>query len=98
MRKQIKEYSHKLNLPVIADRWSELAEQASKDNVPYSQFLFSLLELEIIDKQERMMKTLLKFARFPYRKAMDDFDFREQLGIDERRIKELINLSFLDDN
>jgi len=49
MKKEIKEYSQKLNLPVIADRWSELAEQASKDNVPYSQFLFSLLELEITE-------------------------------------------------
>jgi DNA replication protein DnaC len=87
-----------LNLPVVADRWSEMAEQASKDNVPYSQFLFSLLELEIIEKQERTMKTLLKFARFPYRKTMDEFDFTAQPNIDERRVKELMNLSFLDDN
>lgn len=99
MRKKIREYSHnKLNLPVIADRWSILAEQASKDNVPYSQFLFSLLELEIIEKQERTMKTLLKFAKFPYRKTMDDFDFTVQPNIDERRIKELMNLSFLEEN
>ncbi|MFS0639246.1 IS21-like element helper ATPase IstB [Mesobacillus foraminis] len=96
MRKEIKEYSHKLNLPVIADRWSELAEQASKDNVPYSQFLFSLLDLEITEKQERMKNTLLKFARFPYRKTMDQFDFTAQPDIDERRIGELMNLSFLD--
>lgn len=98
MRKKIREYSHKLNLPVIADRWSILAEQASKDNVPYSEFLFSLLELEIIEKQERTMKTLLKFAKFPYRKTMDDFDFTVQPNIDERRIKELMNLSFLEEN
>lgn len=98
MKRKIKEYSQKLNLPVISDRWSEMAEQASKNNVPYSQFLFSLLELEIIEKQERMMKTLLKFARFPSRKTMDDFDFTAQPDIDERRIRELMNLSFLDDN
>ncbi|MCM3034144.1 IS21-like element helper ATPase IstB [Niallia sp. MER 6] len=96
MKKEIKEYSQKLNLPVIADRWSELAEQASKDNVPYSQFLFSLLELEINEKQERMKKTLLKFARFPYRKTIDQFDFTAQVDMDERRIRELMNLSFLD--
>jgi len=29
---------------------------------------------------------------------MDDCDFREHLSIDERRIKELMNLYFLDDN
>jgi DNA replication protein DnaC len=96
MKREIKEYSQKLNLPVIADRWSELAEQASKDNVPYSQFLFSLLELEITEKQERMKSTLLKFARFPYRKTINQFDFTVQLDLDERRIRELMNLSFLD--
>lgn len=96
MRKEIKEYSHKLNLPVIADRWSEYADQASKDNVPYSQFLFSLLELEINEKQEKMKNTPLKFSRFPYRKTMDQFDFTAQPDIDERRIGELMNLSFFD--
>ncbi|WP_427448963.1 IS21-like element helper ATPase IstB [Pedobacter suwonensis] len=96
MKREIKEYSQKLNLPVIADRWSALAEQASKDNVPYSQFLFSLLELEITEKQERIKSTLLKFARFPYRKTINQFDFTVQLDLDERRIRELMNLSFLD--
>lgn len=96
MKKEIKEFSHKLNLPVIADRWSALAEQASKDNVPYSQFLFSLLELEIIERQERTKNTLLRFAKFPCRKTLDQFDFTAQPDIDERRIRELMNLSFLD--
>jgi DNA replication protein DnaC len=69
---------------------------ASKGNVPYSKFLFSHLELEITEKQERMKKTLLKFAKFHYRKTMDQFDFTAQPDIDERRIGELINLSLLD--
>jgi len=58
--------------------------------------IVSLLELEITEKQERMKKNLLKFARFPYRKMIDHFDFTAQVDMDERRIRELMNLSFLD--
>lgn len=42
-----------------------------------------------------MKKTLLQFARFPYRKTMDQFDFTAQPDIDERRIGELMNLHSL---
>lgn len=95
MREEMNEYCQKLNLPVIADRWSALADQAAKDNVPYSAFLFSLLEAEAIEKRARSTKTLLKLSKLPFQKTIDEFDFSIQPSIDERRIKELMTLSFL---
>jgi DNA replication protein DnaC len=95
MREKIQEYCQKLNLPVIADRWSDLSEQAAKDNVPYSSFLFSLLEAEIIEKHDRATKTMVKLAKLPFRKTLDEFDFSVQPSVDERRIRELMTLSFL---
>ncbi|MGG1575584.1 IS21-like element helper ATPase IstB [Fictibacillus sp. NRS-1165] len=95
MKEQITEYCQKLNLSVIADQWSALADQAAKDNVPYSSFLFSLLEAEVVEKQVRSTTTLLKLSRLPFRKTIDEFNFSIQPTIDERRIRELMTLSFL---
>ncbi|WP_305586381.1 ATP-binding protein [Fictibacillus sp. WQ 8-8] len=95
MKEQITEYCQKLNLSVIANQWSALADQAAKDNVTYSSFLFSLLEAEVVEKQVRSTTTLLKLSRLPFRKTIDEFNFSIQPTIDERRIRELMNLSFL---
>ncbi len=95
MNNRIKEYCQKLNLSVIADQWSTLADQAAKDNVPYSSFLFSLLEAEVIEKQARATKTLLKLSKLPFKKTIDEFHFDVQPSIDERRVRELMTLSFI---
>ncbi|USK36441.1 IS21-like element helper ATPase IstB (plasmid) [Bacillus sp. F19] len=95
MNEKMNEYCQKLNLSVIAEQWSTLADQAAKNNVPYSSFLFSLLEAEFIERQQRTTKTLIKLSKLPFRKTMDEFDFTVQPSIDERRVKELMTLSFL---
>ncbi|MFT9846948.1 IS21-like element helper ATPase IstB [Aneurinibacillus sp. REN35] len=92
---QIDEYCRILGLPTIAQQWGKLAEQASIDNVPYSSFLRSLLEAEVIEKQERSAQTLMKLAKLSFRKTIDEFDFTAQPTIDERRIRECLTLSFL---
>ncbi|MED4986415.1 ATP-binding protein, partial [Geobacillus stearothermophilus] len=51
MKERIHEYCHQLHLPVMAERWSAMAEYASTHNISYSEFLFRLLEAEIVEKQ-----------------------------------------------
>jgi hypothetical protein len=46
MKERIHEYCHQLHLPVMAERWSAMAEYASTHNISYSEFLFRLLEAE----------------------------------------------------
>ncbi|MFD4820684.1 ATP-binding protein [Peribacillus butanolivorans] len=89
MNEKMNEYCQKLNLSVIAESWSTFADQAAKNNVPYSSFLFSLLETEVIERQQRTTKTLIKLSKLPFRKTMDEFDFTVQPSIDERRVKEI---------
>lgn len=96
MKEQIHEYCHRLYLPVMAERWSAMTEYATTHNTPYSEFLFQLLEAEIIEKQERSIQMLIKLSKLPYRKTIDTFDFTTQPSVDERRIRELLTLSFID--
>lgn len=58
MKEQIHEYCHRLHLPVMAERWSAMAEYAATHNIPYSEFLFRLLEAE------ESVKTLWEFFWF----------------------------------
>jgi DNA replication protein DnaC len=95
MNENMNEYCRKLNLSVIAEQWSTIADQAAKNNVPYSSFLFSLLEAEVIERHQRTTKTLIKLSKLPFRKTLDEFDFTVQPSIDERQVKELMTLSFL---
>ncbi|MBE2911812.1 ATP-binding protein, partial [Anoxybacillus flavithermus] len=96
MKERIHEYCHRLHLPVMAERWSAMAEYASTHNISYSEFLFRLLEAEIVEKQARSIQTLIKLSKLPYRKTIDTFDFTAQPSVDERRIRELLTLSFID--
>jgi DNA replication protein DnaC len=96
MKERIHEYCHQLHLPVMAERWSAMAEYASTHNISYSEFLFRLLEAEIVEKQARSIQTLIKLSKLPYRKTIDTFDFTAQPSVDERRIRELLTMSFID--
>lgn len=96
MKEQICEYCRRLHLPVMAEQWSAIAKDASINNIPYSEFLFRLLEAEINAKQERSIQTLIKLSKLPYHKTIDTFDFTAQPSVDERRIRELLTLSFID--
>jgi DNA replication protein DnaC len=98
MNKRLEAMCRTLNLPVTADRWSAMAQQASTDNIAYSTFLYNLLEEEVAAKHARSVQTLLKFARLPFRKTLDDFDFPAQPSVDHRRIQECATLSFIEAN
>ena len=72
-----------------------ISEDASKQSLTYAEFLDLLVEEELQDKADKLYRTMLRFARFPYVKTLEDFDFSFQPSIDERKIKELCSLSFI---
>lgn len=72
------------------------AEEASKHNISYLEFLDKLLQEEMIAKQERYIQTRTRLAHLPFRKTLDQFDFHFQPSIDERRIRDLATLRFVE--
>lgn len=84
-------YATRLRLTEIPHVLSQIAEaeEAAAKDLSYTGFLERILSEEVAAANERMRKTLLRFARFPYIKVLDEFDFEAQPSIDERQIKEL---------
>lgn len=88
-------YANRLNLSTIEAILPRLAEEAAVRQLSYSDFLESVLAEEAREADARMRRTLLRFAKFPYLKTLEDFDFAAQPSVDKRQIQELGNLSFV---
>ena len=73
-----------LGLKVARDRLDQACQQASAKDWSYSHFLGYLLDGELIERKRRCVELNLQFARFPYLKKLEDFDFAVQPSIDRR--------------
>lgn len=72
------------------------AEEAAAHNISYLEFLDKLLQEELAAKQERFIRMRTRLARLPFHKTLDQYDFSFQPSIDERRIRDLATLRFID--
>jgi len=71
----LKSYLKRLRLPVIAQNYARLADEAAQGNKPYPDYLLALLEGEVLQRDENTQKLRLLKARFPVSKTLDNFEF-----------------------
>ena len=70
-------------------------QEAKANELPYEQFIASLLQDELDLRKERMMNRRLKSARFPTLKSIDAFDFAFNPSIKKQIILELLCSRFM---
>jgi len=85
-----------LKLSQIQASLDRIAEEASKGQWSYIEFLGRLLEDEMAARKERRTAFKQKLAHFPWVKTLDQFDFSFQPSIDEKKVKELATLRFVE--
>lgn len=78
-----------LGLNVAHQHLDQVSQQAAAGQWSYSHFLGYLLDGELEERRRRCIELSLQFARFPYRKRLEDFDYTAQPSIDRRLIEEL---------
>jgi DNA replication protein DnaC len=95
-------YEHKgaagleqLGLTTALQHLDTAAQQAAAQGWSYSHFLGYLLEGELDERHRKTVKLNFQFARFPYLKRLEQFDFAAQPSIDRRLIDELSTGRFL---
>ena len=86
----------RLGLNDMARSYEALAEQAAQKNLPYCDFLEQVLDSEANVRQERNIKVRTQLAGFPDPKRLEQFDFKFPTSIDEKKVRELANLRFLE--
>ena len=91
------QYLKALSLHRIRESYSLEAEKAAKAKLSYQDYLQRLLEIEVLSKIERSINRKMQIAGFPQIKHLEEFDFSYQPQINEKLIRELASLSFLDE-
>ena len=69
-----------LRLPTFLREYDKVAKQCAAEGVDHSRYLLRLAELELIDRERRMVERRIKAAKFSATKSLDSFDFRYQSG------------------
>lgn len=92
---RVQSHLNRLKLPRIAECVDVFAQEASKHEWTYLDFLDHLLEAEVSARYERDVAMKTKLAHFPFMKTMDQFDFAFQPSLNERQVRELATLRFI---
>ena len=86
----------RLNLKRMALTFEQEAERAVSLKASYSGYLGHLVEEELLAKTERSVNYRIKKAHFPYVKTVEGFNYGFQPTLNERLIRELAELGFLE--
>ena len=64
-----------LRLPTCLREYERCAQQCAQEGVDHVRYLLRLVEMELIDRERRLIERRIKAARFPIPKSLDAFDF-----------------------
>ncbi len=64
-----------LKLPTFVREHDKVARQCAAEGVDHVRYLLRLAELELIERERRMVERRIREARFPAVKSLDSFDF-----------------------
>jgi DNA replication protein DnaC len=64
-----------LKLPTFVREHDKVARQCAAEGVDHVRYLLRLAELELIEREQRMIERRIREARFPAVKSLDSFDF-----------------------
>jgi DNA replication protein DnaC len=92
---RVQSHFARLKLNRLPDCLDPIAEAATKRQATYVEFLDHLLSAEIAARLERDIAMKTKLAHFPVIKTLEGFDFGFQPSIDERQVRELATLRFV---
>ena len=90
---RVHEYLSSLGLDVMEKTIDNYLENARDKGIV--EILDHLLSEEVKSKRSRRYETKLKYAGFPFRKTMEEFDFSFQPSIDKSVVNDLMTLRFI---
>ena len=85
-----------LRLPTVLREYGKLAKQAAAEGLDHVQFLARLIELEMIDRERRMIERRIKAAKFPATKSLDSFDFKAIPALNKMQVLELARCEWVE--
>src|SRR6187455_2063291 len=78
-----------LKLPTFLREHDKLARQCAAEGVDHPTYLLRLAELELLDRERRLVERRIRQARFPAVKSLDSFDFAAIPALNKMLVLEL---------
>ena len=85
-----------LKLPTFLREYEKQARQCAAEGLDHVQFLARLVEMEMIDRERRMIERRIKAAKFPAAKSLDSFDFKAIPKLNKMQVLELARCEWIE--
>jgi DNA replication protein DnaC len=85
-----------LRLPTFLREHNKLARLCGTEGVDHLGYLSRLAELEMIDREGRMIERRIKLAKFPAIKSLDSFDFKAIPSLNKMQVLDLARCEYID--
>ncbi len=86
-----------LRLPTFLREYDKQAKQCAAEGVDHARYLLRLAELELIDRERRMVERRIKQAKFPATKSLDSFNFKVLPSLNKLQVMELARCDYICD-
>ncbi|MCD5401810.1 IS21-like element helper ATPase IstB [candidate division NPL-UPA2 bacterium] len=93
---RLKENLEKLKLNRVLEVLDSHNRLAQERELSYTDYLDGLIQEEVAFKENKGIKTKIRFAHFPFVKTIEQFDFSFQPTLNKRKVEELFALNFID--
>jgi len=84
-----------LKLPTVLREYEKVAAEAAREGQDHVRYLLRLVELELIDRERRMVERRIRAARFPAVKSFDTFDFIAIPSLNKPLVLELARCEYV---
>jgi DNA replication protein DnaC len=84
-----------LRLPTFLREYDKVAQQCAAEGLDHPRYLLRLSELELIEREGRMVERRIKEARFPTVKSLDSFQFTALPTLNKVLVTELARCEYI---
>ncbi len=84
-----------LKLPTFLREHEKVAREAAQQGLDHPRYLLRLAELELIDRERRMVERRIRAARFPAVKGLETFDFTAIPTLNKPLVLELARCEYV---
>jgi DNA replication protein DnaC len=85
----LKHHLKQLKLPTFLAEYEKQAHECAQAGVDHARYLLRLAELELIERERRMIDRRIRTAKFPVVKGLDSFDFTAIPSLNKMLVTEL---------
>jgi DNA replication protein DnaC len=85
----LKHHLKQLKLPTVLAEYERQAQDCARAGVDHVRYLLRLAEVELVERERRMVERRIRAAKFPVVKSLDSFDFAAIPSLNKMLVTEL---------